>query len=195
MQRKTIDFIASLVGLGIVLVLFIGGGLLMWAYDFAHGQVKNNLAAQQITFPNASDPSVADAKYANVRKYGGQQLTTGAQAKVYANNYIKNHIAASTGGKTYSEVSGEFMKYSKANPTANVANDAQYRALYDTRMTAFMGESLRGVLLNAYAFDTMANIARIAAIVAFISGAAFLILSILGFAHSKKQPEVSTIVA
>jgi hypothetical protein len=50
----------------------------------------------------------------------------------------------------------------------------------------FKGETLRGLLLNAYAFGTVATIAGIAAIGAFIGAAVMLILSILGFAHLRR---------
>jgi hypothetical protein len=47
----------------------------------------------------------------------------------------------------------------------------------------FKGTTLKGLLLNAYAFGTMATIAGWAAIVAFVGAALLLILSILGFLH------------
>jgi len=50
----------------------------------------------------------------------------------------------------------------------------------------FKGETLRGLLLNAYAFGTMGVIAGIAAIGAFIGAAVMLILSLLGFAHLRR---------
>ncbi len=46
--------------------------------------------------------------------------------------------------------------------------------------TVFKGETLRGLLLNAYAFGTMGMIAGIAAIAALIAGAVMLVLSGLG---------------
>jgi len=52
--------------------------------------------------------------------------------------------------------------------------------------TVFKGETLRGLLLNAYAFGTIGTIAGIAAIGAFIGAAVMLILSLLGFAHLRR---------
>jgi hypothetical protein len=44
----------------------------------------------------------------------------------------------------------------------------------------FKGETLRGLLLNAYAFGTMATVAEIAAIAAFVAAVLMLALSVLG---------------
>ena len=52
----------------------------------------------------------------------------------------------------------------------------------------FKGETLRGLLLNAYAFATMGTIAGIAAIVSFIGAGFLLLLSLLGFLHLRRTP-------
>ena len=54
----------------------------------------------------------------------------------------------------------------------------------------FRGETLRGMLLNAYGFWKMGQIMFIGAIVAFAAAVVFLILSILGFVHmGRAAPE------
>ena len=97
-----------------------------------------------------------------MRQYGGQQLTTGAQAQVYADHFIANHLKEAGGGKTYAQLSAEAIAQPK-----NTALAAQVA-------TMFKGETLRGLLLDAYAFGTMGMIAGIAAIAAFIAGAVML---------------------
>jgi hypothetical protein len=77
-----------------------------------------------------------------MRQYGGQQLTTGAQAEVYADHFIANHLKAIGGGKTYAQLSAEAIAQPK-----NAALAAQVA-------TVFKGETLRGLLLNAYAWCT-----------------------------------------
>ena len=52
----------------------------------------------------------------------------------------------------------------------------------------FKGETLRGLLLNAYAFGTMGIIAGIAAVVAFIAAGLLLILCVLGILHARRTP-------
>ncbi|MDX6237062.1 MAG: hypothetical protein QOG10_1877, partial [Kribbellaceae bacterium] len=49
--------------------------------------------------------------------------------------------------------------------------------------SAFKGETLRGLLLNAYAFGKMGQIALIAGIAALAAAAALMLLALLGYAH------------
>jgi hypothetical protein len=60
--------------------------------------------------------------------------------------------------------------------------------------TTFKGETLRGMLLNAYAFWKMGQIAMYAAIASFIGAGIMLLLSLLGFAHLRRvDPEVEVL--
>lgn len=58
----------------------------------------------------------------------------------------------------------------------------------------FKGGTLRGLLLNAYAFRTMGVIAGIASIVAFASAAILLLLSGLGLYHARRTPATREIL-
>jgi hypothetical protein len=59
----------------------------------------------------------------------------------------------------------------------------------------FKGTTLRGMLLNAYAFWQMGVIALWAAIVAFIGAGLMLILSVLGFIHFRRVPASAEILS
>ena len=109
-----------------------------------------------------------------MQKYAGQQLTTGAQAETYANHFIAIHLSEVAGGKTYAQVSAAAM----AAPTNTT--------LKTEEATLFQGTTLRGLLLNAYAFGTVATIAGIGAIVSFAAAAILLVLSGIGFAHARR---------
>jgi hypothetical protein len=61
--------------------------------------------------------------------------------------------------------------------------------------TVFKGETLRGLLLNAYAFGTMGMIAGIAAIGAFIAAALMLVLSGLGLMHARRVSPATEILS
>ena len=174
MKRRTFDILVSAAGLFLALTLAASGGLLIWAHNFIGNEVHTQLAAQQIFFPPANSKAVAAPQFAAMRQYGGQQLTTGAQAEVYADHFIANHLKVIGGGKTYSQLSAEAL----AQP-----NNAKLAAQANT---VFKGETLRGLLLNAYAFGTMGMIAGIAAIAAFIAAAVMLILGGLGLMHSRR---------
>jgi hypothetical protein len=164
----------AIAGLFLALTLLVSGGLLTWAHNFIGNEVHTQLAAQQIYFPAANSKAVAAPEFAAMRQYGGQQLTTGAQAEVYADHFIANHLKAIGGGKTYAQLSAEAI----AQP-GNAKLAAQVN-------TVFKGETLRGLLLNAYAFGTMGTIAGIAAIAAFIAAAVMLVLSGLGLMHARR---------
>ena len=181
MRRKSFDTLISFTGLLIAIVLLVAGGLLAWASVFIGNQVHDQLAAQKIFFPAAGSAAVKGSEFAAMRQYGGKQLTTGAQAETYANHFIAVHLSEVAAGKTYAEVSTALQ----ADPT-NTTLQAQADTL-------FKGNTLRGLLLNAYAFGTMSSLAMIAAIVSFVAAALLLLLSLLGFRHSHRFPAESDV--
>jgi hypothetical protein len=179
-MRKSFDKLISWTGVIMAVVLVVAGGLLLWASSFIAGNVHDQLAAQKITMPAAAALTTQEMKDA-LGEYSGQQMTTGAQAKAYADHYILVHMNESSGGRAYSEVSSEYMKAAN-DPTAD---PEQVAKLGDLRQTLFMGSTLRGLLLYGYAFATMGQIAQIAAIASFIGAGILLVLSLAGFRHAK----------
>jgi len=59
----------------------------------------------------------------------------------------------------------------------------------------FKGETLRGLLLNAYAFGKMGTIAGIGAIVAWVGGALFAALGALGLWYAHRVPVEQEVLA
>lgn len=155
---------------GLMGILAFCAGFLFWGNSFIHNQITTELTAQQIYFPAANSSSItalpsADAAAMNV--YGGQQLTSGEQAKTYANSFIAVHLNEVAGGQTYSQMSAKAM----ANPTdQKIAGQVA---------TLFKGETLRGLLLNAYGWWTIGTYALYAAI--GLAVAAFAVLVALAF--------------
>jgi hypothetical protein len=184
MKRTTLDKLVSAVGLTVAAVLIAAGGMLTWANTFISGQVHDQLSAQKIFFPPAGSDAIKGPQFKDMQQYAGQQLTTGAQAKVYANSFINVHLAEIGGGQTYAQLSAK----AQANP-----DDTK---LQGQVATMFKGETLRGLLLNAYAFGTMATVAGIAAIIAFVAAAGLMLLSGLGLWHSRRvKDETMTVPA
>ncbi len=175
MRRKTLDALLTTGGIAISAVLLIAGTLLMWGHSFVDNQVHTQLAAQKIFFPAAGSESLADPQVGpHLNKYAGQQLVNGAQAQAYADHFIAVHVTEIAGGQTYAQLSAK----AQANPTdTKLAGQVQ---------TIFRGETLRGLLLNAYAFWKIGQIALYAAITAFAGAAVFLLLSALGFLHMRR---------
>ena len=183
MSRKVFDLLASAGGLVLVVVLVVSGSLLMWAQSFTSSSVHNQLAQQQIYFPPAA--AFANAKAGTeitpgmkpyLLQYAGQELLTGPQAEAYADHFIAVHLSQMPYGGVYSKVSAAAL----ASP-----KNATLKAL---EQTSFQGTTLRGLLLEAYAFGTFGTIALYAGIAAYILAAIMFILVGFGFYHARKTP-------
>jgi hypothetical protein len=184
MQRKMFDFLVSAGGLVMVVVLVVAGGLLMWGYSFTTNSVHNQLAQQNIVFPTRAEFAQAKAgteitpgMLPYLEKYAGQPLTTGAQAEAYADHFIAVHLSEMPLGGVYANVSSA----SRANPTN--------KALAAEVTTSFEGTTLRGLLLEAYAFSEFGLIALWAAIAAFVLAGVMAVLVAFGFWHARRTPD------
>jgi hypothetical protein len=181
-MRSALDKLISGAGLALVAVLITAGGLLTWANTFVGDQVHDQLVMQDITMPTAdavAELPAADAKA--LEPYAGSTMDTGPEAKAYADHYILAHMNAASDGRTYEEVSGEFVQMTDEQKAS-----AEGQALGQLRQTLFMGNTLRGLLLYAYAFATIGTIAGIAAVVAYGAGVLLLVLVALGFWHARR---------
>jgi hypothetical protein len=187
MQRKIFDVLASAGGLVMVVVLVVAGGLLMWGYSFANSNVHSQLGEQQIVFPAkaafahpVAGSEITPSMVGTVSKYAGQPLVTGQEAEVYADDFIAVHLKEIGGGKSYAQLSAAAMALPKGSPA--------YTAAEAKVQTVFQGTTLRGLLLEAYAFGTFATIALIAAIAAFALAAVMALLVAFGFWHARRTP-------
>jgi hypothetical protein len=188
MRRKVFDMLASAGGVIVVIVLVVAGGLLFVGYSFANNYVHTQLAEQHITFPSAAafaHPKVGSeiipTMIPSVSQYAGQQLLTGQQAEVYANDFIAAHLQEIGGGKTYAQLSSEAMALPKGS--------AAYTAAEAKAQTVFQGTTLRAMLLEAYGFSLIATIAFWCAIAAFALAAVMAVLVVLGFVHARRTDE------
>ncbi|HYJ67738.1 MAG TPA: hypothetical protein VEX15_08745 [Nocardioidaceae bacterium] len=177
MRRKTFDALLAAGGLVVAAILLVAGGLLVWAHAFINDQVESQLSAQQIYFPEQGSESLNDpAVKPYIEQYAGEQVTSGEQAKTYADHYIKVHLSEMTGGQTYSQLSAQSLEQPN---NEELAGQVQ---------TVFRGETLRGLLLDAYAFWKIGQIALYASIAAFIGAGIMILLSGLGFWHLRRAP-------
>lgn len=179
MNRRTIDLLLSWTGLVVAVVLLVAGGLLLYGGTFVHNQVHDQLASQKIYFPPANSAAVKGPQFAEMRQYGGQQLTNGPQAQTYANHFVAVHLQEIGDGQTYAQLSAKAL----ANPKDT--------ALQDQVQTLFRGTTLRGLLLNAYAFWTVGTIAQTAALVTLVGGAVLVLLAVFGFLHARRYREAA----
>ena len=192
-MRSAFDKLISWTGLALAAVLLVAGGLLTWANQFIGDQVHDQLTMQGITMPEGDAlASLPEADQDALKPYAGSPLDTGPEAQAYADHYILVHMNEASDGRTYSEVSGEYVSMT---PEQQATEDGQ--ALAGLRQTLFMGNTLRGLLLYGYAFATIGTIAGIGAIVAF--GGAAVLLVLFGFglwhAHRSKVTETAGVAA
>lgn len=183
MRRRVFDFLASAGGMVVVVVLRPAGGLLIWGYSFTHSNVHNQLAEQQVYFPPKAafahakpGTEITPSMIPSVSQYAGQQLLTGPQAKAYADHFIAVHLSELPYGGVYSKISAAAL----ANPT-----NAKLKAL---EQTSFQGTTLRGLLLEAYAFSTIGQVMFWGAIASFCLALIMAILVGLGFWHARRTP-------
>jgi hypothetical protein len=181
MSRKVFDKLTSAGGVVAVVVLLVAGGLLTWGHAFVNSNVHSQLAQQQITFPPQAafahakaGTEITPSMIPSVSQYAGQQLLTGAQAKVYANDFIAVHLSEMPYGGLYSKVSAAAL----ANP-----KNPQLQALVQT---SFRGTTLRGLLLEAYAFSEIGVIMLWGAIASFVLALMMSLLVGLGLAHARR---------
>ena len=181
MSRKVFDIITSAGGVAVVIALVIAGGLLTWGHSFVNSNVHSQLAQQQIYFPPKAafehpkaGTEITQSMIPSVSQFAGKQLLTGQQAKVYANDFIAVHLSEMPYHGVYSKISAAEM----ASP-----KNLQLAALKDT---SFTGTTLRGLLLEAYAFSKIGAVMLWGAIVSFIAAALMAVLVGLGFWHASR---------
>jgi hypothetical protein len=185
MSRKVFDKLTSAGGIVAVVVLLVAGGLLTWGHSFVNSNVHSQLAQQQVYFPPKAafahpkaGTEITPSMIPSVSQYAGQQLLTGAQAKTYADDFIAVHLSEMPYGGVYSKISAAAL----ANP-----RNTQLQALVQT---SFRGTTLRGLLLEAYAFSKIGQIMLWGAVASFALALVMSVLVGLGFAHARRtQPE------
>jgi hypothetical protein len=110
----------------------------------------------------------------SVSQYAGQQLLTGPQAEAYADHFIAVHLSEMLYGGVYAKISSAAL----ANPTST--------SLKTLEQTSFQGTTLRGLLLEAYAFSKIGQVMFWGAIASFILAAVMFVLVCLSFWHARR---------
>ena len=160
--------------LGIAVLLGVAGVLVLYGSNFAKQTVHDQLSAQKIKFPakealEKDNPALV--------KYAGAEVDTGDEAKAYS-EYIKGHIAKIANNQTYSEVSGQYQQQ-KDKTTAEA------KKLEGQRLSLFMGETLRGLLLNAWGWGLIGAIAFYAGITLLLGA---VLVAIVALAMKESKP-------
>src|SRR5437764_9285295 len=104
--------LTAIAGFVLAAIMLAAGGLLLWGSTYTHNMVHNQLAQQQVYFPPKAafahpkaGSEITPSMIPTVSRYAGQQVLTGAQAKVYANNFIAVHLSAMPYRGVYAKIS------------------------------------------------------------------------------------------
>lgn len=155
------------------LVLALGalvlGGAALAVGRTVQDNIRNELAAQQITFTAEDNLSDEERQLPGIVENAGQPLTTGNQAQVYA-GLMALHLreAADEAGypdASYATLGGVQRELRAAVTTATESGDqaaideaqATLTAVTNLRNTMLTGSTLRGNLLSAYGWDNIAT--------------------------------------
>ncbi|MEO6713828.1 MAG: hypothetical protein ABIM89_10415 [Mycobacteriales bacterium] len=191
MKRRTLDLLTSIGGLGLALLLLVAGLVLTSNANFAKSYVHDQMAQQKITFKTVDKLTDEEKAMPGLIKYAGQDLLTGKQAEVYANEFIGLHLRTATKGLSYAELGvpaadakAKLTAAKDAGVTDLTALEKDVATTTATRETAFKGETLRGLLLTSFGFSELGRKADQFSKIAYLGSALFLLLALAGFAHA-----------
>lgn len=191
-----------IISLQAVLVIVLAGAA-VFAFaegNFVTGMVKDELTAQKIYFPPASTITAGGALDpaefpAEIRAQAGNQVTTGDQARIYANDFIGLHLEKVANGQTYSQVStqgqalqAQLNNLSKTDPTYATVS-AQLATVNGQKSTLFQGETLRSTLLNAWGWWTVGVYTTYAGVGLMIAALGVLGALVFEFFVAARKPE------
>jgi hypothetical protein len=191
LPRRTIDKLLIAIGIVATVVFAVAGGLLAWGANFSNDYVYDELSSQNVVFPD--EASLREEGRDDLVQYADEQVTTGPEAEAYA-SYINGHLQGIADGQTYSEIDDRGAAQAVVEAEEAGASEAEIAELQATadelrtqRDSLFRGETLRGLLLSAFAWSTMGRIAGIAAWVAFAAAAVMAALVVAGIVHLARQ--------
>jgi hypothetical protein len=162
--------VASVAAAGMIVV----GVLAIIGGNYDKQVVRDQLAPQQIFFPKpATNPALASV--------AGQQVLSGAQAKLYAQKQIGVDLTKVAGGKTFSQISAAW-----------IAGGEKSATLASERTTLFTGETLRGLLLNAWGWAVIGTIATLAGIILILLGGVLFLLQLANWQVNRRGHRSAT---
>ena len=187
-QRLSAAMWARVLLLWIMLAVLslVVGGIAIGLGRFVQGNIRTELAAQQITFNTADKFSEEESAIPGMLENAGLPLTTGNQARIYA-DYIGLHVheaadEAGYPGASYATIGAVQRELRAAVATATEAGDetaiadaqAKLDAVTGLRNTMLTASTLRGNLLSAYGWDNVAT-------GVMATGGVFLVLAVVFF--------------
>ena len=190
---RTPRYLVGGIALALAALLAVLGAVMRSNADFAHGEVTRQLAAQRITFKPLEALTDQERRAPCLVAYAGRPLTTGEQAKCYADHFIGAHLKAVAGGRTFAEMREVQNDLRARIAEAQARNDPSVADLQRQldeanrqRQTLFEGESNRGLLLTSYGFAMLGTKADQAATAAFAAAAILLVVAGLSLLRARR---------
>jgi hypothetical protein len=178
----------QLLWLVLTVAALAAGLFFLWMGNFVRDNVRDELAAQQITFPPAEALTEEERAIDGMEENAGEPLETGDQAKIYS-EYILLHLeesaeAAGYPGATYATLGAPQREARAAVAAAQEAGDqtaleaaqAELDAITQLRNTMLTGSNLRGNLLAAYGWDNVGLGVMVAGVVVVLLAVVFFLL-------------------
>jgi hypothetical protein len=159
-------------GLAASIVLIAFGAVAIYMGVDGRSTVRDSLKQEQIYFGEASDPAVA--KHAD--QWAGEQVTTGNQARAFA-QVMREHALESSAGLTYAQM-GRFQLAS--NPSDPKGTDVEAVAAKDVNGTP-LPNGARNTWVTETALSTALNVSFMAeqlALFGMVVGVALLLTGI-----------------
>ena len=174
------------------LILAVGalalGAVALSLGGFVQDNIRAELESQQITFSSEEGLDDAERAIPGIVENAGEPLTTGNQAKIYA-DYIGLHMSqaaerAGYPGEVYATLGGIQRQFRAEVADAQEAGDEEAleeaQANLDTvtglRNTMLTGSNLRGNLLAAFGWDNVATGITTGGYIILALGIVFLVL-------------------
>ena len=176
---------------GLVLIAF-GVAAIYMGVD-GRATVRDSIKQEQIVFGAADDPAVA--KYAS--KWADEQVTTGTQARAFA-QVIREHALEGSDGLTYAQM-GRFVSADDPESPAGTSDEAA--ALKDeqgnpvansARNTWITATGLSTALNMSYMAEQMALFGTVVGVALLLSGVGFIVLTLGGALRRREAPEVAS---
>ena len=161
---------------GLIGIFAFAAVIALGAGNFVQGQIHDELVSQKITFPAAGSAALPASEMPDLQQYGGQAVDNGPKAQAYANGFIGRHLKNIAGGKTYAEFPANGLTTAQAAQKASL----------------FQGETLRGLLLNAYGWWTVGQYAIYAGYGMAIAAAAVLVALLVEIGLMVRARDVAT---
>jgi hypothetical protein len=166
-------------GLAASVVLIVFGAVALYMGFDGRNTVQDSLKQEQIFFGEASDPAVA--KYAD--QWAGQQVTTGEQARAFA-QVMRTHTLEASGGLTYAQM-GRYQSAANPNDTkgtndaAAAAKDSSGQPIANTARDLWVTETALTTALNtSYMASQLSLFGVVVGIALLLTGIGLMILAL-----------------